>query len=334
MAFLDPKNQSFSPKAIDRHRKDLSYNNWDFVVQREVAKAFVAQVLYTASQGHHLFDSYTVNLINPVTRKRPLSGFGSFGFKANDGNDNVSALQASLQRRFIHGLLLQANYMWSHGITVASIGSGESVRFQDMACRACDRSSTTIDMRHTFVMNGIYQLPFGSGKQFLNGNGPLSHLVSGWELAGIASARTGLPVKFTVSRKPAALPDGNTSAQRPNLVPGVLIYAPDQTIIRGSTRRPSPRPRTARGVTWGATLGMGLATTRSMPRCRKRFRITKRMALNFRAAGYNLLNHPQYGNPPGTGRRPVSAVLPARLTPVRWAVAPRAGSSSCLGRNF
>ena len=46
VAFLDPKNQLFSPKAIDRHRKDLYYENWDFMVQQQLPKDFVAQVGY------------------------------------------------------------------------------------------------------------------------------------------------------------------------------------------------------------------------------------------------------------------------------------------------
>ena len=71
----------------------------------------------------------------------------------------------------------------------------------------CDRSSTNIDVRHTMTMNGVYQLPFGHGKQFLSGNGLASRLVSGWELAGIATARTGMPVNITISRKANALPD-------------------------------------------------------------------------------------------------------------------------------
>ena len=93
----------------------------------------------------------------PAHRKRPLAGFGSFGLKANDGNNNFNALQVSLQRRFARGLLFQMNYMWSHGITDASIGSGESVAIQNMACRACDRSSTNIDVRHNMTANAIYR---------------------------------------------------------------------------------------------------------------------------------------------------------------------------------
>jgi outer membrane receptor protein involved in Fe transport len=297
IAFLDPKNQLFSPKAIDRHRKDLSYNNWDFVVQQELGHDFVGQVSYIGGQGHHLFDKYTVNLINPATGTRPLAGFSSFGFKTNTGNDNFNTLQASLQRRFIRGLLFQMNYMWSHGIGDASIGSGESVSFQDMACRACDRSSTTYDVRHVMTTNAVYQLPFGKGTKFLNGGGPLSHFVGGWELAGISSARTGLPVNITVSRKAAAMLDGNTSGQRPNLVPGVSIYAANQTINNWFNPAAFSAPANNTWGDLGRYIGNGPGAFEIDSSLQKRFRVSERVAINFRAAAFNLLNHPEFSNP-------------------------------------
>src|SRR5262249_1897520 len=121
LPFLVPGTNQ-SPKAIDRHRKDLSYNNYDFVVQQQLPDDWLLQVGYAGSQGHHLFDKYTVNLINPATGTRTLSNFGSFGFKANDGNDSFNALQVSVNRRFVRGLLFQMNYMWAHAIADASIG--------------------------------------------------------------------------------------------------------------------------------------------------------------------------------------------------------------------
>ena len=69
-------------------------------IQQQLGHDFVGQVSYIGGQGHHLFSKYTVNLIDPATGKRPLAGFGSFGFKTNDGNNNFNTLQASLQRRF------------------------------------------------------------------------------------------------------------------------------------------------------------------------------------------------------------------------------------------
>jgi hypothetical protein len=287
VAFLDPKNQLYSPKAINRHRKDLYYENWDFVVQQQIAHDLIAQVSYIGGEGHNLFARYTINLIDPLTGKRPLAGFGSFGLKNNDGNSNFNTLQASLQRRFINGLLFQANYMWSHAITDASIGSGESVTFQNMSCRACDRSSSSTDVRHVLTMNGVYQLPFARHQAILGG----------WEIAGIASARTGLPVNITVSRAAGALPDGNTSSQRPDLVPGVPIYAANQSI--NNWFNPAAFSAPANG-TWG-NLGRYIANGPGAfeidSSLQKRFRLNERLALNFRAAAYNLLNHPEFKTP-------------------------------------
>ncbi|HJZ80874.1 MAG TPA: hypothetical protein VKD91_11030, partial [Pyrinomonadaceae bacterium] len=300
VAFLDPRNQLFSPKAIDRHRKDLSYQDWDFVIQQQLPDGFVAQVAYVGSAGHHLFARHTVNLINPVTGKRPLAGFGSFGLKANDGNNNFNALQATIERRFVNGFLFQAHYMWSHGITDASIGAGESVAFQNQSCRSCDRSDTNIDVRHVLTVDSIYQLPFGSGKRWLNDGSRISRLLGGWELGGLAYARTGLPLNITVSRKAGDLPDGNTSGQRPNRVAGVPLYPANKSIT--NWLNPAAFALPAKG-TWGnlgrfAARGPGAFEIDGS--LTKTFRLSEKYRLNFRAAAFNLFNHPTYLNPSGS----------------------------------
>jgi hypothetical protein len=59
VAFLDPKNQLFSPKSIARHRKDLYYENWDFVIQQQLPRDWLFQAGYAGGEGHHLFDRYS-----------------------------------------------------------------------------------------------------------------------------------------------------------------------------------------------------------------------------------------------------------------------------------
>jgi len=81
-----------------------------------------------------------------------------------------------------------------------------------------------------------------------------------------------------MSRKAAALPDGNTSSQRPNLVLGVPIYAANQTINNWFNGAAFALPAN----------GPGMYEIDSS--LQKRFRLTERLALNFRAAAYNLLN--------------------------------------------
>ena len=297
VAFLDPKNQLFSPKSLDRHRKDLYYENWDFVLQQDLGHDFTAQISYIGGEGHHLFSKYTINLINPATGKRTLAAFGSFGFKTNDGNNNFNTLQASLQRRFSRGLLFHANYMWSHGISDSSIGSGEAIAFQNQACRACDRSSSSIDVRHVLTINSVYQLPFGSGGTILNGNGPISHILGGWELAGIAAARTGLPVNITISRTAGTLLDGNTSGQRPNLVGGVPIYAATQDINNWFNPVAFAAPANLVWGNLGRFIANGPHAVEVDASLQKRFKVTERLAVSFRAAAFNLANHPEFKTP-------------------------------------
>src|SRR4029077_17243071 len=92
-----------------------------------------------------------------------------------------------------------------------------------------------------------YELPFGRGKKLLS-SGIASQVLGGWEMSGIISARTGLPLNITETRSSGDLPDGNTSSQRPNLVAGASIYAANQTI--NNWLNPAAFTLPAKG-TWG-----------------------------------------------------------------------------------
>jgi hypothetical protein len=298
--FITPQNALFTPKAIARNRKDLSYQNFNFLIQQQLPGQFRLQAGYQGGLGRHLFDRYTVNLIDPTTGKRPLSQFSQFGLKANDANDGFNALQVSLERRLTNGLLWQTQYMWSHGIADASIGAGESVSFQDMACRECDRSDSPYDIRHTVTSNVVYQLPFGEGRRFLNQHGFASAALGGWEASGIITARTGIPVNITLSRPTSALPDGNNSSQRPNLVPGVSIYAANQTINNWFNPAAFAIPAPGTWGNLGRNVARGPGYSEFDVALQKQFALTERLRLNFRAEIFNLFNQPIYANPSGS----------------------------------
>jgi hypothetical protein len=297
--FIEPQYALYSPKAIDRHRKDLSYQNWSFAVERDLPASFTGQVAYVGAIGRHLFDKYQVNLIDPATGTRPLAGFSQFGLKANDANDSFNAMQISLQRRFVSGFSWQTQYMWSHGIADGSIGSGTSVSFENMACRVCDRSDSPIDVRQTMTSNAIYELPFGPGRRYLNGHGLMANAFGGWQLSGIATASTGRPVNITIKRKPGALLDGNTSSQRPDLVPGVSIYPADQTIDNWFNPAAFATPAAGTWGDLGRNIGRGPGYYEIDTALQKRFRLNERFGLNVRAEAFNLFNHPIFDSPSG-----------------------------------
>ena len=248
-------------------------------MEHQLPASLLLQAGYVGGEGHHLFDKHQVNLINPVTGERPLPEFSQYGLKANDGNNNFNALQVMLMRRFSNGFLFQSNYMWSHGITDSSIGAGESVSFQNMSCRSCDRSNSNIDVRHTFTLNAVYQLPFGPGKPMLN-SGAASHILGGWEMSGIASARTGLPVNISMTRKASQMLDGNTSSQRPNLVPGESIYAADQTISQWFNPAAFSTPAKYTWGNLGRYAAFGPGNFEVDLALQKRFRLTEKYSLD------------------------------------------------------
>jgi hypothetical protein len=302
LPFIVPSTAPFAPKGIARDRKDQYYEDWDFNVQQKLPASFLLQVGYVGGEGHHLWDKITTNLLNPITQQRYNPAFAAFGVKENNSNNNDNALQASLQRRFTRGLFWQTQYRWSHGITDSSAGAGDSAAFQNQACRACDRSNSAYDVRHNFVTTSIYQLPFGKGRQYMNGGGISDKILGGWELSGLFTARTGLPVN--ISMKPKTTPlDGNTSNQRPNYIGG-SIYADPQTVSATTDGwfNPSAFAYPAPG-TYG-TLGRNIATGPGMYQLdgalHKGFALSERVHMDLRGEAFNLFNHPIYKTPSST----------------------------------
>jgi hypothetical protein len=289
------QTQGLSPKGIDRNRRDLYYENWDVLIQQQLPHHFVGQAGYIGSEGHNLFTSRATNLLDPVTRKRPLAQFGQFSVKHNDANSAFNALQASLQRSFTSGWLWQTQYMWSHAITDGSVGAGESVAIQNAACRRCDRSDAPFDVRHTMTTNWVYQLPLGR-----HAEGAAGKLLSGWELSGLATASTGRPVNIVVTRSASDMPDGNRSNQRPDVVPGMSIIPPGgQTLAHWFN--PAAFTVPAKG-TWGnagRNIGRGPGYWETDLGIEKRTPVSGKGNLSFRAEAFNVLNHPIYGNPAG-----------------------------------
>jgi hypothetical protein len=291
---------STSAKAIDPNRKDLYYENWDFNIQQQLPFSFVGQVGYVGSGGRHLFSKITANGFLPETTTRPLPSLGTYGLKGNNGNSNFNALQVSLQRTFKSGFLWQTQYMWSHAITDASIGAGESVSVENNSCLACDRSSTNQDVRNTFTTNAVYQLPFGRGRRFLN-EGVAGNILGGWDLSGIMSARSGEPVNITITRKANVMADGITSGQRPNLIPGAALYpAGGSTINNWFSFASFAVPAK---YTWGNEpryFGRGPGNYEIDSALSKRIPLTEHGGLTFRAEAFNLFNHPMFANPSGS----------------------------------
>jgi hypothetical protein len=303
------REEGITPRSLQRDRRDLYSVQWGLSIQRELPAAFVTQVGYIGSSGVKLFARQYINNLDPVTKVRPLPTFGRMDEKRQDGKSNFHAMQVSLYRRVARGLNWGTEYMWSHSINDGNIGSGEGAQPQIASCRACDRGNSGQDIRHTITSNWIYQLPFGPGQRFLS-SGPASKIFGGWETSGIWTARTGRMLTIGIARSTADVPDGNTSGQRPNIVPGVSIY-PAGGPTFGQWLNPAAFAIPARG-TWGnagRSLGTGPGLVQWDWALQKNTRIAEGKAIVFRIETFNLFNRTQAGNPGTTLTSPASFSL-------------------------
>jgi hypothetical protein len=292
-----------SPNAEQRDRKDSYVEQWDFSVQQELSANLVGTISYLGSHGVHLLEQNQVNLYLPPsysTLQYPAFA-PAINWRGSIGMSSYNGLSVSLRRPFSNGLLLAANYMWSHEIDNGSNGSGDGdeIEPQNPLCLTCDRASGAWDAHSVMNGNAVYQLPFGIGKPMLNERGIASAIAGNWQVTTTALARTGFPVDVILPSSDTA-PDGASGTERPDLVPGVSLTPPGGKTV-GEWINPAafaypagafgtaPRNLVRGPGTW--QVDMGAAKTISL---------RERAQLEFRAEFFNVFNHPQLGQPQAT----------------------------------
>jgi hypothetical protein len=137
------------------------------------------------------------------------------------GASNYNALQITYNHRWHSGLNVNVSYTYSRftddvqgSSGWAFPGSGSSVR--DAYNLGAERSVDSSDIPHSLVVNYIYELPFGHGKQFGGDwKGPVNAVLGGWQLTGIVYAKSGFPLSVSPVSNNTNSFGGN---QRPNLV--------------------------------------------------------------------------------------------------------------------
>ncbi len=316
---------AYKPSAEQRDRKDSYVEQWSFAVQQELPASFVGTVSYLGSHGVHLLEQGEVNLLaynastgtyGPQTQYPQCAWNASapggscatgFQWRGSVGMSTYNGLSVGMRRPFSNGLLVAANYTWSHEIDNGSNGSGDGDEIQpeNQACQSCDIASGAWDATHVVNGNAVYQLPFGLGKPMLNQRGIASAIAGNWELTTSAVARTGFPVNVLTTLNG---PDGNQAGtQRPNLVPGVSLTPPGGRTVaqwfnpaafeipaldsagNASVFGNAPRDLLNGPGTWQVDMGAG-----------KTISLRERGKIEFRGEFYNVFNHPQLGQPSAT----------------------------------
>lgn len=125
---------------------------------------------------------------------RPYPQFTSVIPLFSSGSSSTyHGLQIRFSKRYSHGLQFEGSYVWSK---VVDNGSSH----QDSYNILPDRSVTSYDIPHRFVIGYIYELPFGCGRRFgSNASGPVNWVLGGWKFNGITTLQSGGPLSISAS---------------------------------------------------------------------------------------------------------------------------------------
>ena len=319
-----------SPNAEQRDRPDPYVIQWGFSLEQALPANFSLNMAYVGSKGTHLLQLSYVNVEDPLTGLRPYPEFSQIPWRGDTGNSSYNALAISLKRSFTAGLLVSANYTWAHEIDDDSNGSGDgdSITPQNVSClptgapQCGERADGAFDARNVFNANFIYELPLGAGKPYFSENAFERAVLSHWQISSIFIARSGFPVNLTTS---GTGPDGNTNDQRPNLVPGQPLYLAGGNINPNAFCTPGTADPFYPGGMCPAGFGdvprnflRGPGVWQSDWAISRRFPITERAQIQFRAEVFNIFNRAQFANPDGL----ISAsdfgktYLPLNTTPI------------------
>ena len=286
---VDPNNLPYSaPTDYDTHRRSEDFQEWTAQLQQLLPWGLAAQASYVGIQAFHLSSKSYENMIDPSTGKRPLPQFGQIGTVGSWETSSYHGLLMSLDRSLSKGLFLKFNYTLSHAINNDTQGGGGPTTPQNVNCILCERASSAVHQRHSLYGSFIYALPFSG----------LSRWGGGWSVSGVNSFNTGWPVNVTITRTATAVPDGNTTNQRPDYEAGTsLLPAGGRSIHDWINIAAFATPAKGTFGNAGRNIVRGPGLFQIDGALQKSTNINERLALIFRADVFNVFNHPNFGSP-------------------------------------
>jgi hypothetical protein len=326
------------PDSIDRGPIRSSYvQQWNLNIQRELPGRVAVEAAYVGNKGTKLTDGgWEMNQLRPellslgtalqqrvsnpffglipsgplagpeVTRGQLLRQFPQYltltNFRPTSSSSTYHAIQIRVQKEFAQGSSFLLAYTGGKLIDDSvGVGAGgpESVH-QNAFDRRQERAISPQDISSRVVFSYVYELPFGRGRRWGSAWSGFTNAVLGdWQINGIATYSTGLPLAITTQNNSGAF----SAVQRPN-VSGSAALSGDRSKSEQIAKwfdttvfsQPAPftfggAPRTQPDVRAPGEANLDFSLF-------KVFRLGEQRSLEFRAEFFNLTNTPNFG-PPG-----------------------------------
>jgi len=272
---------------------------WNVALQRMLPAKFVLEAAYVGNHGSRSTVARDVNASE--TPGSGLNGqplYRKFGVRSTVVDDyfptdvDYHSLQVKFDRRFSNGFLLTTAYTYSKAIDYAGDYGGLLINtFPEM-----NRGRSNDNPTHIFVQSYIWEVPFGPKKRWLH-SGPGRWLLGDWQVNGILTLQSGLPLNITA---PSATLNAPGNGNRPNVNGNPAIYERvgvgqlwfDTSVFS------APAAATYGNVGRNILRGPGFANLDFS--LFRRFPVTERVSSELRVESFNFTNTPHFNNPSGS----------------------------------
>ncbi len=282
--------------------KTPSNQQWSFSIQQALGANMGLDLAYIGAADSHQFTSLDGNPAvyipghstrGNVQQRRLYPYIGPISEDANAVSSNYNALEVTFRRRYARNFMFLSTYTWSKALGVdAPLGEG-GFGTRDPFNRQLDYGLLSFSRTNNWVTTFIWDLPFGKHLS----SAILRSVASGWELNAINTVRSGAPLTVRSGRDP--LLNGN------NLETADLIGNPSlpggrsegERILEWFNTDAFAQPAIGSYGTTGINTIIGPGTWNVDCGIYKSFAIKEDVNLQIRGEFYNMLNHPNLGNP-------------------------------------
>jgi len=295
---------SLALNTINTNFHDPWVHQYNLNIQHQITDSMGFMIGYFGSHGQDLRVAENLNqktsptgtaLYPTLSASSPIdpgAKLGNITMVNSNGYSNYNALWATLNRNFSHGFQFNMSYTYSKSLDTNSLNS-QGVIVQDSYNPEGSYGLSDFDVRHRYVTNLIYNLPFKGNR-----------LVEGWQTGAILQAQSGSPVTLLTGSS-----FGTANVLRPDQL-GPVTYV-NQINPQGNITWFTATTCTSAAPVTGCVLSNPLTGFGDMARNAvngpgffdldmsesKTTKITERVSAEFRVEAFNLLNHPNFGLP-------------------------------------
>jgi hypothetical protein len=310
-------------QGVDPNYRAPQANQWNVTVERQLTSNDSLRVSYVGMHTYRLNITEDLNQIPASTTpyettatspyvdpRAPYHNWFSLYSTFNAGEANYNALQVEENHKMSQGLYFSANYTLAKNLAdnqgdTPTAYAGEVNYGVPIANRFdvhSDYGNVEGTRRNRFLFTGLYQLPVGQGRTFLNTGGWRNSVLGHWELTTITVLETGPWLTPSISN---SFDQSNT-----NVVNRGAFLRPDQistNFYQGQSRAQyfnlaafAPTPAGAgRFGSAGVGILQGPGTAAVSLGVAKVFPVTERVRMRFESTFTNVLNHTNFA-PPAT----------------------------------